>query len=124
MAGTVTIEETRHTSVKKIKFSWTSEDGGDDAGKADGTTTYAYDGELIALVTVPDGDDAPTNNYDVVISDSDSLDVLLGQGADRSNVNTEMVARANLGAVAGSKLTLSIANAGNAKEGTVYVYLR
>jgi hypothetical protein len=56
--------------------------------------------------------------------DGDSVDVLAGSGADRDTANTEQVVASSLGAVASSKLTLSISGAGNSKQGTVYIYIR
>jgi hypothetical protein len=121
-AGTVTITETTHTSVKKIKVAWVSGSGGEAAA---GTTTVAYDGKLELLTTVPSGGGtAPSDNYDVAVTDSDSVDVLAGAGADRDTANTEQVVAASLGAVAGSKLTITVTNAGNSKQGTAYLYVR
>lgn len=118
-AGTVTVDETGN-AVKKIVFTWTSSAG----GAADAVTVRAYDGKLIGLTTDPDGSDAPTDNYDIVITDSGGHDVLLGAGANRDTANTEHVAEASLGAVANSTLTLAITNAGATKEGVVILYLR
>ncbi len=120
MAGTVTTTEITHTSAKKITFAWTSSSG----GAADATTTNAFDGKVVGLTTDPDGTDAPTDNYDIVINDADGHDVLLGAGANRDTLDTEHVAEANLGAVAGSKLTLAITTAGNAKKGVVIMWVR
>ena len=118
-AGTATITETTHTGVKKIKVAWTSGSGGESAAA---TTTHAYDGKLISLTTIPT--DGPTDNYDVTATDGDGVDVLLGAGANRDTSNTETVAEASLGAVAGSRLTFTIANAGTSKSGTAYLYIR
>jgi len=118
-AGTATATETTATSVKKIKVAWTSGSGGEAAAV---TTSKAYDGKVIALTTIPT--DSPTDNYDIVATDSDSVDVLLGAGANRDTANTEYVAEASLGAVAGSTLTFTITNAGNSKSGTIYCYIR
>lgn len=119
MAGTVTIAETIHGTIKKIVFSWTSTAG----GAADGTTTLPYDGKLIGLTTNPDAT-APTDNYDLTVTDVDGHDVLLGAGADRDTANTEHVAEASLGAVAGSKLTFTIAAAGDSKVGVAILWIR
>ena len=117
----VTATETTHTSVKKIKLAWTSDGSGD----ATGATSSAYDGKVIALVTVPaGGGSAPTDDYDITLTDSDSVDVLIGGGANRDTATTEVVAEASLGAVAGSVLTFTVANAGATKAGTAYVYIR
>jgi hypothetical protein len=121
MAGTVTVSEARSTTVRKIVWAWTS----DASGNADLATTYSYDGVIQRLVTVPaGGGSAPTDNYDIVINDGDGLDVLLGAGANRDTANPEQVASASLGVVAGDRLTLQVSNAGNAKSGTVRLYIR
>ena len=121
MAGTVTVSETLHASIKKVVFAWTSSAG----GAADGVSTGVYDGKIIGLTTVPSGGGtAPSDDYDVAIADVGGHDVLLGAGANRDTANTEHVAEASLGAVAGSKLTLAVTNAGSAKQGTVILWLR
>lgn len=121
MAGTVTVTERTHTSVKKITWDWLS----DASGNADLVTTAAYDGVIQRLVTVPDGGGTqPTDLYDLTITDGDGLDVLLGAGANRSNASTQQVASSSLGVVAGDTLTLNISNAGNAKGGVTHLYIR
>lgn len=121
-AGTMTFVEVTHSSVKKIRASWTSGTAGE-AGTASATTTNPYDGKLIAFVTDP-GATAPTDDYDIVATDADGDDILIGAGADRDTANTEVVAEASLGAVAGSKITLSVTNAGSAKQGVAILYIR
>jgi hypothetical protein len=120
MAMSVTITDARNEGITKIKFEWTSE-----TNSATGTTTDVYSGQVLELVTDP-GSAAPTDNYDVTITDADGVDVLAGQGADRDTANTEYVIHSDstpLGVVADSQLTLSIGTAGDAKTGTVYLYL-
>lgn len=107
--------------LKKIAFSWTTAAD----GTATGTTTNAYVGEVIRLVTVPGtAGSQPTDQYDIVINDEDTTDVLMGAGANRSNASTEQVLASSLGCVANDKLTLEITNAGDTKSGTVYLYIR
>jgi len=118
--GTVTVTEETNGHIKKIAFVWTS----DADGKATKTTLNSYSGEIIRLVTVPDETDAPDDNYDVVINDEDSTDILMGAGANRDTANTEQVLASSLGCVANDQLSLSITNAGNKKKGTVYLYIR
>ena len=120
MAGTVVTTEETFGTVKKVSFAWTSSSG----GAADATTTNVFSGAIMRLVTVPDGTDAPTDNYDVVVDDADGNDVLMGAGADRDTANTEQVLASSLGIVANDKLTLAVTNAGNAKKGTVILYIR
>lgn len=121
-AGTATLSETTFPTVKKIVWTWTSGTGAE-GGTVTKVTVAAFDGKIIGLTTDP-GSTAPTDNYDIEILDSGSHDVLLGAGANRDTANTEYVAETSLGAVAGSTLTLSITNAGDAKQGVVILYLR
>lgn len=123
MAGSsVTFTETMLGPVKKIKAVWVSDSV---TGAASGTTTSAFSGKCELLTTVPAAaGSAPDDNYDVAITDVDSVDVLGGGGANRDTANTEQVLGTSLGAVAESKLTVSITNAGNSKGGTVYLYIR
>lgn len=121
MAGTVTITEERFGSVQKVVFAWLC----DAAGAADATTTYPYAGEVRRLVTVPgSAGAAPTALYDIRILDGDSTDILMGGGADRSATVTEQVQGTSLGIIAHDTMTLEVRNAGNAKSGTAYVYLK
>lgn len=123
-AGTATVAETKHTIVKKIVWTWTSGTGAE-GGTVTQATTHAYDGKLIGLTTDPAaGADAPTDDYDITITDSGSHDVLLGAGANRDTLNTEHVAEASIGAVAGSKLTLNVTSAGDGKQGVVILWIR
>lgn len=121
-AGTATLTEVTHTSARKIVWAWTSGDGAE-GGTVTKATANAYDGKIVGLTTDP-GATAPTDNYDITITDADGHDVLLGAGADRDTANTEHVAEASLGAVAGSVLTLNVTNAGDAKIGTVILWIR
>jgi hypothetical protein len=121
--GTVVLTEETFGTVKKITCAWTSENGGGDAGKAGKTTTNAYSGEVIRLVTDP-GSTAPTDNYDVYVYDEDGMDVLMGAGVDRDTADTEQVLASSLGCVANDKLTFYVENAGDAKVGKIYLYIR
>lgn len=121
MAGMVcTITETTYTNVKLIKFAWTSDDA---AGTATGTTTEYYTGKILGLATDP-GSPAPTDDYDITVTDGNSLDVLIGSGADRDTANIEYVKEADLCAVVASQLTINVSAAGNAKQGVAYLFIR
>jgi hypothetical protein len=121
MAGTVVTTEEIAGTVKKVRFDWTS----DALGAADATTTNPYSGEVLRLVTNPDGGaDAPDDNYSVVVNDADGNDILMGAGANRDTANTEQVLASSLGIVANDKLTLAITGAGAANKGSVFVYIR
>lgn len=123
-AGTVAVTEENWGSVKKIKFVWTAGTDGD-AGTASGSTTTTYEGKLIQATTVPGtGGTQPDDNYDVTLTDADSVDLLAGNGANRDETNTEHITLTNLGAVKADALTLSVSGAGASNTGTVYVYIR
>lgn len=121
-AGSVTILEETYGTIKKIAFSWTS-GSGDDEGTASGQTTKVYSGKILGLATDP-GSPAPTDDYDITVTDEDGMDVLMGGGADRDTTNTEYVLSASLGAVANDKLTINISAAGASAKGIAYLYIR
>lgn len=119
-AGTITLVETTSFSVKCISFAWTS----DASGNVNGIPTLkAYDGAVIACVTVPAGGGAAPSAYTIQILDANGVDVLSQAGTARSTTLQETL-KAPLGVAANSPLSLVIAGAGNAKQGTVYLFLR
>jgi len=119
-AGTVTVAEETHSTIKKITWTWTSTAG----GAADLVTVGAYTGKIEALVTNPDDAAAPTTLYDITVTDQDGTDVLSAAGANRSATVTEIVLSGSLGIVANDKLTLNVTNAGATKAGVCIVYVR
>ncbi len=121
--GTAVYTEETYGTVKKITMAWTSSA---DTGAVSGTsTTNAFSGEVIRLVTVPaTAGDAPDDNYNVTVLDEDGTDVLMGAGAARDTANTEQVLGSSLGCVANDKLELRVSAAGNSNKGTVYLYIR
>lgn len=123
MAGSaMTFTEITHGSIKKIKAAWTSDDA---TGAVSGTTVNYYDGRILGAITVPSGGGtAPTNLYDIAVNDGDSVDVALGALANRAAAATEFVVEASMAAVAHSKLTVAVTNAGNSKQGTLYLFIR
>jgi hypothetical protein len=121
-AQVVTISEYRaHPFIKKIKWDWACTD----LGVVSSQTTGTYTGELIRLITDPDAaGDAPTDNYNITILDEDGFDVLIGGGLLRDTANTEQVLASSLGCCYNSKLTLTIADAGDANKGIVILYIK
>lgn len=106
--------------LKILTFTWTSSD----TGVAAFTTEETYRGRVVGLVTVPNGAAAPTDNWDLTISDKRGIDVLAGAGANRHTTNTQhVVAEESLGYVVDSTLSLAIANAGDTKQGVVHLFL-
>ena len=128
MAGTVTQAKTKVFRDGKavgeiITFSWLCTAG----GAADLESTDKVVGKLSRVVTDP-GAAAPTADYDVTLTDEDGMDVMGGELADRHTTATEQ-AWASDGTnlhqyvYVDSKLTLNVAAAGNAKNGTVILHV-
>lgn len=122
MAGTVTITEERLVSsaVKKVTFAWSSSAG----GAADGTSTYTYNGAILAALFAPNlGATQPDNGYDVLVNDADGIDVLNAQGLNRDNTVAQWVT-SSLGYVANDTLTIGVTNAnGPGKTGSVSLFI-
>jgi len=122
------------TRVHRVIASWVS----DDATGAVSGTTRKLAGRLVKAVTVPSGTAAPTDLYDIAMTDEQSVNVLAGVQstlADRATATTQQVHFFVLDAAAGTPLaqsvhpivcstvTIAVTNAGNAKAGTIYLYL-
>lgn len=108
------------SKIRKVKFVWTCTDAGVVTGAE---TTQKYTGEIVRLITDPSAT-APSDNYDIEVQDEDGYDVLMGAGANRDTANTEQVLASSLGVVYDSALTLEITGAGDAKGGTVILYIK
>lgn len=114
-----------------IELGWTSDDatGAVEAATNAAVTKIVTGKWLLQAQTKPtSGGTAPTDNYDIVLNDDLSMDVMGGTLANRSSTLTQ-VALPYPGSLTYAPvpvkgaLTLSITNAGNAKKGTVYLYL-
>ena len=93
-------------------------------GTADGISTYAYTGEIVRFVAVPDaGGTQPTDNFDVVLNDQDGYDILAASGANLSNAAATTVVT-GLGAIANDKIAFAGTNMGDSKGATFHVYIR
>lgn len=88
------------------------------ADAADGSvpateTDQAIYGQILGVTTIP-GTTQPTDDWDLTLKDSDGVDVLGGQGADRDTANPEQAVPIHGSLYApravASKLTLGIAN--------------
>jgi hypothetical protein len=117
----MSVVEEKQRGLQKIKFSWTSDASGDASVVSD----TEFTGKIIEVVTIPaSGGSQPTDQYDITIGDGDSIDVLHGNGVNRSNASNEYITEANSGAVVNDKLTLTVSNAGDTKSGSVVVFVR
>lgn len=128
MAGTSTVVRSRYGDLEKIAIAWTSSAG----GAVDATIENVV-GEILRVAFNP-GATAPTDDYDVVITDADGLDVLAAQGANRDTANSEHicpgvalkdgVTTSVRPIVVFGTLTLAITNAGDSKVGALTLYIR
>ena len=125
----------RHGRINKIIIDFLTDDSGGTAT----VTTRKIVGELIKIVTDP-GSAAPTDNYDVTIVDEEGVSVVSAcQNASllgtRDTANSEETYLHLLNAdntpvgmaaypVVCDKLTVALANAGNAKTTQVILYYR
>jgi hypothetical protein len=122
--------------IRKVIIDFLTDDS---AGTAT-VTTRNISGELIKIVTDP-GSPAPTANYDVVLTDDEGVDlsvhmddVAIAALIARHTTNTEETylpledtagtARIAAWPVICGPLTVSLANAGNAKATQVIIYYR
>lgn len=116
--------------VRKILIDWVSDSA---TGAVSGTTDKIV-GELIKGVTDP-GAAAPTDDYDIAITDEEGANVLgnsIDDLADRDTSNTETAyfnltnGTTGIGAfpVVCDKLTVAVTNAGNSKNGQLIIYYR
>lgn len=120
MAGSITFSYSadRHGTVQVVTFDWTCTAG----GAVSGVLSAPVNGVINRAVTVPDGGGTqPADLYDVTLKDEWGFDLLGGSGANRSQTATEEIVPTSR-AVAGT-LELTVANAGNAKGGTLILLL-
>ena len=109
--------------VYTISYTWT----GDASGNVTAAAGPAIDGHVLFVVTDP-GTTAPTDNYDLTLVDSDSVDVMGGELANRDTANSEQ-AMPKIGSSYGKRyvkgtLTLNVSNNTQASaNGSVKVYI-
>lgn len=125
MAGTATVTTLDvGRGVTRYSIAWTS----DAAGNVSGNSFAVKAGALLQIKFVPAGGGTqPTDLYDVTLVDTSSIDVLGGAGANLSNASGTIKA-ALLGDTyyhdGQANLDLVVANAGNAKGGTVILWVQ
>ncbi|MAE81620.1 MAG: hypothetical protein CMB80_02705 [Flammeovirgaceae bacterium] len=88
MAGTVTQTYYNLGTIKKVVFTCTA-DSGDGSFPATAMTTK-IEGFLLTVETNPSGVTAPQANYDIVLTNANSVDVLQSLCVNRHTANTEV----------------------------------
>jgi tartrate dehydratase alpha subunit/fumarate hydratase class I-like protein len=122
-AGSATITPVNLRPIKKVKVAWTSDASGNVNGGA-AVTPDTYTGKILGIVTIPAGGGVQPTSYAVKLVDSDGVDQTLGNVTGRSITAQEAVQGTSLGFVVESTLELQISGAGNAKQGTAYIYIQ
>ena len=125
MAGSITVTTSKVGNLSKYRIAWVS----DGAGAVSGNSFAVGDGILEQVRYIPDGGGTqPTDLYDVVINDANSVDVLAGGGANLSNVNTTvavpLISTYHRRVLEAGNLTPGITNAGASKGGTIDLLVR
>jgi hypothetical protein len=141
--GTVTVTRLRlHDDVDVIKFSFIANSTGAVPATSTSVETcparggsrvcYPVDGSGIGYIykmTTDPGSTAPTDDYDITLTDDTTgADLLGGEGADRDTADTEeavpKIGNAFGGNIAFTSFTLNISgNTDNGATGDVYVYI-
>jgi hypothetical protein len=104
------------------RTEWTSSSGG-----AASVQSSSISGVILRIVTVPGaGADAPSDNYDLTVTDSDGAVIFTNTALDTANAESHYPYDVTTGfpiAVNGP-LTYTIANAGSANTGEIVVHYR
>ena len=123
----VTVAYADSHPIMKVSFAWVS----DATGDASTTTTRTICGQILRACFIP-GDATPSNNYDITLTDSDGLDVLITLGSNLSNSTASQVVPVVTNGTDGNMapntccgvLTFTVDNAGATKSGTLVIYVR
>lgn len=122
-AGTVTrtAAESFGDRTSKYTYTWVSDGSGDVSG--DTTTIVVATGDVVRIEIVPNGGGTqPTDLYDLTLLDSHGVDMLDGQAANLSN-SAAAVLFTSFRVDSSETFQLVIANAGNAKGGTLKLWV-
>lgn len=110
--------------IQVIQLAWTTVATG---AFTSTDTNYTGEGFLYMVETDPDGTAAPTDDYDITLTNANGVDIMGGALANRDTANTEIVMpllNGNYTAIPFiGTLTLAITNAGANKSGKVRLYL-
>jgi len=121
------VTQTQGPGGLKITIQWTADPSGNATVAVAGLA-----GVLMRVVTHP-GPAAPTDNYDLTLTDEAGVDVFNSQGQNRDSATSEQfcpgvtVSDGTNNTVTppaiGSDCTLNVSGAGNGGQGTVYLFL-
>jgi hypothetical protein len=93
-AGSVTVTRSKGSGdALYVLFTWIGNaTGGGQVPSTSSSPSFGetYSGCVFAIETNP-GSPAPTDDYDITLTDTDGVDLLGGQGANRDTATSEMV---------------------------------
>lgn len=129
--GSLTQTDKTQYTIKKTNLDWLANSSG---VLSDGAVTKIH-GEILRVTFSPDGGSTqPDDNYDVTLKDTETLDVLAGQGA---NLSESVVSNICPGVpmkdgtttsvrpmVVTGALTLAVSGAGSLNAGNIDIYYR
>ena len=115
-------------AMRRVTVTWTSDDT---TGAVSGTSTEEFSGLFWGITTDP-GATAPTDAYDVCVTDETGLELLGGtagasstdgNGMNRDTTNTEFAQANPYPIPIDGPITVTITAAGNSKVGTIYMWV-
>ena len=132
MAGsTMVITYSSAGGMTRVVATWTADDG---TGNVSGTTKHLV-GELIKGQTDPDAN-APTDNYDIALTDTIGVDILglshddLANRSDTAtqevyfNLQPDATTTVAIYPVISDPIIIAVTNAGNSNQGQLVLYLK
>jgi hypothetical protein len=110
--------------VQRMELAWTSDASGDVDQK-----TPTINGTILSWEFQPgSGGSQPSDLYDLTISDTVGIDLLVGLGADLSHTTANRIipidSSSGLPFVVAEPLRVQISNAGDVKSGLIVLYWR
>ena len=125
VAGSIVVTTAdRGDNVTEYLIAWTS----DAAGAVTENPVAVKSGKIIGVKFIPSAVTAPSAAYDVTVIDGESVDMVTGLGANLSaTASTRPVPLVNSTEklfFEGGNLTPTVANAGNAKLGTIILWVQ
>ena len=120
MAGTLTVVTAAvQGGIAKYTLTWVSSSG----GAVSANLFDLWPGEIVKAKFVPSGSVVPSDGYDVTLVDTNSCDLLNGVGLNLSST-TAFAATPAVYHDGAQQVDLVVADAGNAKGGTVTLWVR
>lgn len=122
MAGSAMVQtQSVKGNLVKVVLDWLS-----DASAGNGTFVLSgtFSGKINCIMIGSDsGGTAPTNLYDLTITNALGADILAGGGANIAVPGTKVLAGSTLPALMDDTLTVNLSNAGNAKGGIIWMFI-